>query len=175
MLDGTLDLAIVNEPSESASLTQLKIDETPFYVAMLRQDTLAKDKQATFGSLDKRDLVLFERKLHPVLYDLIFENLQQSRARAGDVDHVTAPEEAFPYLLQGSVAIVVKAGALLLARSGVTVRPLVDHSFSLRTFIVSRSDNDSRVVSELVRGFVRKLTQISSSNERVLPLFRFNQ
>ena len=120
--------------------------------------------------MDHRDLVMFERRLHPVLHDLFMERLEQSGVRSRTTEHVTAPEEAFPFVLNNSIAVVVKAGAFFLARNGVTVRPILDERFRLRTYLVSRADNDSRVVSELVRGFVRKLGQISTP-ERVLPLF----
>lgn len=171
VLDGTLDLAVINEPSESSTLTQVKVDQTPFYVAMSKQDPLAREQHLNLQSLDQRDLVLFERRLHPVLHDFILERMQLSGARIAAIQQVTAPEEAFPYILNGSVALVVKAGALLLARSGVTVRPIVEDNFILRTYLVTRSDNDSRIVSELVRSFVRKLNQLFGAGEKLLPLF----
>lgn len=171
VLEGTLDLAIVNEPSQSATLTQLKVDETPFYIAMSKLDDLAAHKHLRFDHLDSRKLVLFERRLHPVLYDLFFARLQQSGAQPGLTEHVTAPEEAFPFILNKAIAVVVKAGALLLARSGVTVRPLSDPKFTLRTFMVSRADNDSRIVSELARSFIKKLGQVSHHPGKHLPLF----
>ena len=171
VMDGTLDLAIVNEPNESAATTQVKVDETPFYAAMSNQDSEAQYRALDLNRLDGRELVLFERRLHPVLHDLFLERLEHSGARASGVEYVTAPEEAFPLVLNQCVAVVVKAGALLLARNGVTVRPIQDDRFRLRTFLVSRADNDSRVLSELVRAFIRKLGQISGVKERFLPLF----
>ena len=171
VLDGTLDLALVNEPSESANLTQVKVDETPFFAAMSVEDPEARYSWLDLAHLNRRDLVLFERRLHPVLHDLFMERLEQSGARSRTTEHVTAPEEAFPFVLNNSIAVVVKAGALLLARNGVTVRPILDDKFRLRTYLVSRADNDSRALSELVRGFVRKLGQLSHAPERILPLF----
>jgi len=68
------------------------------------------------------------------------------------VKHVIAPEEAFPSIADGSsLAFFVKAGALRLARNGVTVRPLTEDTLLLRTFMASRADNSSKVASELVR------------------------
>jgi len=75
---------------------------------------------------------------------------------------VTAPEEAFPSVADGScVAFVVKVGALRVARNGVTVRPLAEDTLLLRTFMASRSDNSSKVASELVRAYMRKLSFVS--------------
>ena len=55
------------------------------------------------------------------------------------------------------VAFVVKTGALLLARNGVTVRPLEEPALKLKTYSVSRADNESKLVSEFVRTYMRKL------------------
>jgi hypothetical protein len=52
---------------------------------------------------------------------------------------------------------VVKSGAIRIARDGITVRPLAEDSLILRTYLASRAEEKSKVVSELVRAFMRKL------------------
>jgi hypothetical protein len=47
-------------------------------------------------------------------------------------------------------------GALLVARSGVTVRPLNESSLKLKTCLVCRADDDSKIASEFVRAYMRK-------------------
>jgi hypothetical protein len=44
-----------------------------------------------------------------------------------------------------AVAFVVKAGALLIARNGVTVRPLNESNLRLKTCLVCRADDDSKI------------------------------
>jgi hypothetical protein len=49
-------------------------------------------------------------------------------------------EEAFPFVADGSaIALVVKTGALLLARNGVTVCQLNKPSLSVKTCLVCRA------------------------------------
>ncbi|MES2390926.1 MAG: LysR substrate-binding domain-containing protein [Acidobacteriota bacterium] len=171
LLDGTLDLAIANEPPESALLTQIQIADSPFYIAMARRDALAEKPEVTFADVNGRRWILFERRLHPPLYDLILETAERRNVRPGRIQHITAPEEAFPFVADSSaVAFLVKAGALLIARNGVTIRPLAEHSLRLRTFLVSRADNDSKIASEIVRTFVRKTSEVSTYKQLPLPI-----
>jgi DNA-binding transcriptional LysR family regulator len=171
LLNGTLDLAIANQTPESVLLTQLQISESPFYIAMARRHELATLQTVTLENLHGRKWILFERRLHPPLYDLILTTAQRRNVQPGTLQHITSHEEAYPFVADSSaVAFLVKAGALLLARNGVTVRPLTDPELNLRTYLVSRADNDSKVASELVRAFVRKTSEVSSYRQLPLPM-----
>jgi len=58
-----------------------------------------------------RRWVLFERRLHPPLYDSILHLAQQRNISPTKIERITAPEEAFPFVVDGSaVAFLVKAG-----------------------------------------------------------------
>jgi DNA-binding transcriptional LysR family regulator len=171
LLDGTLDLAIANEPPESVLLTQIQIADSPFYIAMARRNDLAGKREVTFADMNGRRWILFERRLHPPLYDLILEAAERLNVRPGSIQHITAPEEAFPFVVDSSaVAFLVKAGALLVARNGVTIRPLAERNVRLRTFLVSRADNDSKIASEIVRMFVRKTSDVTAHKQLSLPI-----
>jgi DNA-binding transcriptional LysR family regulator len=171
LLEGRLDLAIATEPPESPLLTTVKIAEAPFYIAMSERDKLAARPAVNLQDLAGRCWVLFERRLHPPLYDAIIRGAKSRGISPGRVKHVTAPEEAFPSVADGScVAFVVKVGALRVARNGVTVRPLVEDTLLLRTFMASRSDNSSKVASELVRAYMRKLSLVSLDKQLSLPI-----
>lgn len=169
VLDGSLDLAIVTEPPDSPLLTKLMISESPFYIAMSKQDELAGSRSLVLESLSNHCWILFERKLHPPLYDDIMHLAKQKGALPKRVRHITAPEEAFPLVQEGEcVAFVVKAGALLLSRNGVTVRPLVEPGLSLKTYFASREDNDSKLLGEFVRAYMRKLSPPKKDAQRAL-------
>jgi DNA-binding transcriptional LysR family regulator len=171
LLQGRLDLAIATEPPESALLTTVKIDEAPFYIAMSERDKLAACPSVNLEDLAGRCWVLFERRLHPPLYDAIMRGAAARGIFPTRVKHVTAPEEAFPSVVDGScVAFLVKVGALRVARNGVTVRPLTEDTLLLRTFMASRADNSSKVASELVRAFMRNLSHLSRDKQLSLPI-----
>jgi DNA-binding transcriptional LysR family regulator len=169
LLAGCLDLAIATEPPKSRLLTTLKVAESPFYIAMSEDDELASSASITLKALADRCWILFERRLHPPLYDSIMRLAEKRKVNPSKILHVTAPEEAFPYVARGScVAFLVKAGALLMARNGVTVRPLVEDTLSLKTYLASRADDTSKVLSELVRAFMRKASSLDKA--RQLPV-----
>ncbi len=63
----------------------------------------------------------------------------------------------------------MKAGALIMARNGITVRPLAEEALSLKTYLASRADNQSKVASELVRAFMRKVSDLGRDKQFLVP------
>jgi DNA-binding transcriptional LysR family regulator len=171
LLAGALDLAIATEPQESPLLTKVKVAESPFYIAMAKRDELADYPSVTLEMMAGRRWILFERRLHPPLYDSILHAAEEVNVSPLKLQHITAPEEAFPFVSEGSaIAFLVKAGALLMGRNGVTIRPLAHPELCLRTYLVSRGDNESKVASELVRAFMRKLSDVNKYKQMTLPI-----
>jgi DNA-binding transcriptional LysR family regulator len=169
VLAGGVDLGIATEPPESPLLTTAKIAESPFYIAMSEDDELARQPSVTLEKMAGRSWVLFERRLHPTVYDNVMAAAERKRVAPDQIQHITGPEEAFPYVAErGYLAFVVKTGAIRIARDGVTVRPLAEDSLSLKTYLISRSDNESKELSELVRTFMRRLISIRKSAQRQL-------
>jgi DNA-binding transcriptional LysR family regulator len=167
VLAGGLDLGIATEPPESPLLTTVKIAEAPFYIAMSEEEVLARHASVTLEHLTDQCWILFERRLHPTIYDNVMTTAEAKGVAPQRIQHITAPEEAFPCVAEGSwIAFVVKAGALRIARDGVTVRPLAEDSLSLKTYLISRSDNQSKAVSALVRSFMRKLESMQVGRQR---------
>jgi DNA-binding transcriptional LysR family regulator len=171
LLAGALDMAIVTEPPESPLLSKVQVGESPFYIAMAKRDELADYPSVTLDMMANRWWVLFERRLHPPLYDSILHIAEERKAGPCKTHHITTPEEAFPFVVdQSALAFVVKAGALLMARNGVTVRPLAEPALRLRTYLASRADNESKVASELLRTFMRRMSDVNKYKQLPLPM-----
>jgi DNA-binding transcriptional LysR family regulator len=171
LLAGALDLAIAIEPPDTPLLTRVKVSEAPFYIALAKNHKLARHPSITLEMLTKFKWILFERRLHPPVYDLVLRTAARQSVTPASILHVTSPEEAFPFVADGSsIAFVVKPGALLVARNGVTVRPLINEDLQLKTFLVSRTDNDSKVASELVRTYMRKFSEVKKHTQLSLPI-----
>jgi DNA-binding transcriptional LysR family regulator len=171
VLARTLDLAIANEPPASPLLTTVKVAESPFYMAMSKGDKLARQPAVTLDEMADRRWVIFERRLHPPLYDSVMHLAEAKKIAPAKIQHITAPEEAFQFVADGSsIAFLVKAGALLMARNGLTVRPLVEEALSLKTYLASRADNKSRVASEFVRAYMRKVSDMKKHKQLPLPI-----
>ena len=127
ILAGVLDVVLATEPLDSPLLTAVKVSESPFYIAMSRQDNLAHHPEVTLTALAQRCWMMPERRLHPPLYDMVMSMAERKQSIPKQIRHMTGPEEAFPFVANGTcIALVAKSGALLLARNGVTVRPLAE-------------------------------------------------
>jgi DNA-binding transcriptional LysR family regulator len=166
VLAGGLDLAIATEPPESKRLTTVKVTESPFYIAMLEEDELAYEESVTLDMLARRPWVLFERRMHPPVYEAVMRLAEERKVTPAKLHHVVVPEDSYSFIADdGAVAFVVKSGAIRIARDGITVRPLAEDALMLKTYLASRADDSSKVVSELVRAFMRKLSTFT----RVTP------
>ena len=171
VLAGSLDVAVVIEPPLSDLLTSLKIDEAPLYIVISRDDELADHPSVAFHQLANRRWILFQRQSHPLLYDLIQKRAQELKIIPSAIQHFMIPEEAIPLMSDpGGAVIVGKSGALRIARGGLTMRPLVEVTLATSTLLISRADNDSKVVSELVRSFMRRINQLVVDEQMSLPL-----
>lgn len=158
ILAGSLDLGIVNDPPPTALLSTLKLAKSPYYIGMSTSDPLAGKPFVTLDDLSNRSWIVFDRRLHPLLYDGIMLEAEQRRVRHLKLQHITEPEETYPFLASGGfLAFFTKAGAIRMARKSVTVRPLQEPSLQVTTYLVSAADNESKITGALARAFITKL------------------
>jgi DNA-binding transcriptional LysR family regulator len=171
VLAAKLDLAFATEPPVSPMLSALKVSEAPFYVAMSEHNELASHRVLNFGHLDKKSWVLFGRGVHPPLYDSVMRVADGHKVRPRDLHHIMVPEEAFELVAErNGLALLTKTGALRIARDGVTLRPLDEEQLTLKTYLASRGDNTSKLVSEMVRAFGRKMKLMNGDPQLKLPI-----
>jgi DNA-binding transcriptional LysR family regulator len=169
VLAGRLDLVIATEPQASKLLTTVKVAEAPFYIAISEEDELAYEDSITLDMLAGRPWVIFEQRMHAPVYDMVMRLANERKITPAKVHHIVVSEDAYPFIVDGeSVAFVVKSGAIRIARDGITVRPLAEDALMLKTYLASRADEKSKVVSELVRAFMRKL--LTFNNVRPFPV-----
>ncbi len=171
VLSGELDAAVVIEPPESGKLTGLKIDKSPLFVVMSRDDQLASLPALRLEHLGGKHWIMFQRNSHPPLYDLILMCAQDAKAIPSAIQHFMVPEETIPLLMDPhGIVIAPKSGALRIARDGYTMRPIEEVRLMMTTILVSRSDNASPALSELVRGFARRIKQNKIHEQMSLPI-----
>ena len=171
VLAGLMDLAIATEPPMSPMLSATKIAEAPFYIAMCKDDEKAVHEQLSMDALGGKEWVLFERRVHPTLYDSIMRVAQEKRVTPAQIHHVMTAEEAFSFIAQDRcLAFLTKSGALRIARGALTIRPLMEEALLLKTYIAARADNKSKLASEFMRTFVRKLSHFNTVKQLPLPV-----
>lgn len=92
------------------------------------------------------------------------ESKRLTTVKVGEAHPIVVPEDAYPYIAdEDAFGFVVKSGATRIALDGITVRPLTEDSLVLRTYLASRAEEKSKVVSELVRAFMRKLSTFTKA------------
>ena len=121
----------------------------------------------------RRRCLIFGRSVHPPLYDRILRFASDLAIRPRDMHHIMVPEEAYQLIAEkNGVALLSKTGALKNAWDGVTIRPLVEQRLILKTFLASRVDNQSKLTSEVVRAFGRKMRRLMETPNSIFRFLR---
>ena len=159
VLLGKLDLAVAIGNFENPKITQLELMRTPLFIAVPERSELSHFRELTLAHLHQKTWVMFERHVHPGLYDSILRSAAQEGVHPRFVHHVVTAEEAAQelYASTGEIAFLSRAGAWRIARNGLTMRPLRHSELTISSKLIARADDSSRVVSEFARTLKRKL------------------
>jgi len=165
VLTGQLDVALVASGLPDSRLNCLPVAAHPFFVVLCDHDTLAQKKAVLLKDCDERVWILFGRQAHPTLYDRVTATADEFGVKAREIHHVTSAEQA-AYLVQDrrAVAFLTRVGAWRIARNGLTMRPLAEEGLVLKTALVTRAEDESRLTSEFVRSAMIKLEGKSGVN-----------
>jgi hypothetical protein len=90
---------------------------------------------------------------------------------SGNNQHVLTAEEVFQLVSENvGIAFLTKAGAIRAKIPSITVRPLVDKELRIELYLASRAENRSKLVSEFVRAFMKRIKQVLAPPQMILPL-----
>lgn len=92
LLNGTLDLAFVTGMPDTARLTSVVVSDQTFFVVMLSDDRLAARNEIGIDDLEDKSCVLFERHVHPFLYDDVVRLLRPASRPGCSLHHVMIAE-----------------------------------------------------------------------------------
>ncbi len=156
VLCGRMDLALIAHPEPNARLAMVKVFEAPMHVILDESNPLAKHHKLKLADLSGSRWIVFERRVHPGLYDALMSLAQLSRVEIKGLHHVMSAEEAAHLMpRRGDVAFLTKAGAFRIAKHGLVARELAVPELSVDVHLVARADNPSKLVSEFIRTFVK--------------------
>ncbi len=171
LLTSRLDLALIAHPGANRKLTMAKISEAPFYIAIPEDHPLASRDILTLGDLRGCTWIIFDRKVHPILHDMISRRAAEEGVTYRNNQNVLSDEEALQLVAENvGIAFLTMATALRTNRPGVAVRPLVDKELRVELCLASRADNRSKLASEFVRAFMKRIEQIIAPPQMILPL-----
>ena len=162
-----LDIALVANPGPNRKLTTTVVSDSPLYVVLPDSSPLVSKESITLVDLRDERWILFERKAHPDMYDAILRRAAEEEIVFRDGLKVLTAEDAAQLVQEDlGVAFLSMAGALKIAERGAIVRPLDDKDLHLQVCMASRADNRSKLVSEFVRAFMRRIGQIRKPPQR---------
>ncbi len=157
VLAGELNLALVTAPPEDSQIEAAPFALTPLYAVLPETHAAAQKEQIALQDLAKDQLILFARRVHPVIHDAIIEAARRvGIAPKHSHDTITSQEDIHLVSEHVGVAILRKPAALGFPAHGVAVGPLSDPSLCFQACVIMRKDDDSRLTNEFARSFLRK-------------------
>jgi DNA-binding transcriptional LysR family regulator len=155
---GEVDLSVVSNPGENPYVIPKVFRTVPFTVVLPREHRNAKKESVTLKDLASMPWVLFERAIHPLLYDAFFARAHHLGIEVKRRYHIAHAEEAC-YVARtfGGAAFLSSQGAEHATKDEMILRPLEEKGIFLKTQVLIRRDNPSKLVSEFVRAFMKRL------------------
>ena len=166
-----VDVALVASPPLMPSITAAMLCVRQFMIVFSEGHPLAMLKTVGLPDLAPYPWVFFNRHVHPHLHDLILHRAKSLEFTPNIVHHVMHAEQV-PALVKGglSVAWLSPTGATRVAHGEFVSRPLVDREIRLETHLATLASNNSALVSEYFRTFMKRYQQERKPIQMVLPM-----
>jgi DNA-binding transcriptional LysR family regulator len=157
VLVGEVNLALVTAPPQDSRITAVPFAPAQLYAALPETHPAAHKERLALQDLAKDKWILFPKRVHPLLYEAVMGTARRESIAPKHAHDVIAPQEAMDLVSDHlGVAILTQHTARGFHADGVVVKPLSDASLCFETCVIMRADNDSRLVNEYVRMFLRK-------------------
>jgi len=166
-----LDLALITRPADNPRLSTVRLMEAPMYILMTEDNPLAHRQKLKLSDLALSRWIVFDRRIHPPLYETLMHCAQAERVEYKGLDHVMSAEEASHLVTKhGGFAFLTRAGAFRVAKHGLVAKSLDEENLSLDVHLAVRADNRSKLLSEFVRAFMIKLKSVLEPPQMDLPI-----
>ena len=94
LLIADLDLAIITNPAKNPKLTMNKLVETPLHIVLPREHPLSSKASVKLFDLRNEGWIVFQKRLHPILYDRIMKRTHDEGFEPRRLDHILYADEA---------------------------------------------------------------------------------
>jgi DNA-binding transcriptional LysR family regulator len=154
-----LDMALIAEPSDNPQFTKVSLATHPLSVILPDDHPAASKHSVSVSDFATVGWMVFPRKAHPLIYDRLMEEARQASVTPVELHHYVSPQESVQLIAENfGVAFAAKGVAEQIRGHNVVVRPLSHASLQITSYLVLRSDQDSRLVNEFGRAFLRKVS-----------------
>jgi DNA-binding transcriptional LysR family regulator len=172
VLAGEINLGLLIQPPLDSQITAVPFALAPVYVVLPENHPAARKELVLFEDLGNDEWVMFAKRFDPVAHDAIMEAARRKGIVCKRMNEVITPEQAIHLVSeQLGVAILTKACSVGLRHEGVVVKSFSETSLRLEACLIMRADDDSRLVNEFARSFLRKYAlQRPPPKQMELPL-----
>ena len=171
VMAGDLNLALVTAPPENSRITAAAFGKTRLYAALPQNHSAAQKEDIGLQDLARDEWILFARRVHPVVHDAIMDAAQREGIAPKHSHDIHTVEQAVHLVSKHVGVAILTKPAVGASTQGVVVRPLSDASLCLKTCVIMRSDNDSRLANDFARSFLHRYApQISAPKQMELSL-----
>jgi DNA-binding transcriptional LysR family regulator len=151
-----LHLALVPEPPADAQITRVPFARGSLYVVLPVTHRMARKEQIALQDLADDEWIVFSKCLQPTVHNAIMETARTEGISPKCTHDMITVEHAVR-LVSENLGVAILAGLSSAVRAEqVIARPLSNPSLSFETFLIMRADNDSRLVNNFARSFLRK-------------------
>ncbi len=157
VMAGELDLAMVTAPLENSQITAAAFARAPLYAVLPQTHAAAQKEHIELQDLANDEWILLARRVHPGIHGAIMDAARREGIAPKHAHDIITAQQAVHLVSEHvGVAILTKPTALGVRAEGVVVKPLSDTSLCFQTFVIMRTDDDSRLTNEFARSFLRK-------------------
>ena len=166
-----LDLALITSPPQSAAITSVRVSSDFFMIVVRPSHPLAAKKFVSLSEVAEYPWVFFNRHVHPPLHDAIMQRMEREQKKPNIIHHVSQADHV-PALLTDNalLAWLTPTGSERVVRSGFVRVPLLDEQIHLEIHLATLVSNDSRIVSEFVRAFMKRIEEEKAPRQLPLPI-----
>lgn len=172
VLANELQIALVSAPPVDANLTIVPFAETQLCAVLPESHAAAQNEHVVLWDLAEDDWILFPRAVNYVIHDAIMETAAKAGVPIRQAHEVMTAQQALHLVSErAGIAILPKPSRIDLRADGVMILPLSDPSLSFKTSLVMRRDDDSKLVNEFGRTFLRQyVPTLRPDRQMQLPL-----
>jgi len=172
VLAGEVNLALVTAPPPDAQITAVPFAPAQLYAALPEAHPAVHKKRLVLHDLAEDEWILFAKRVHPRLYEALMDTARRASIAPKHTHDAMAPQQAMDLVSEhAGIAILTQPTARGIQADGVVVKPLSDPSLCFQTCVIMRANDESRLVNEYVRAFLRKYApQRLDAKQMDLPL-----
>lgn len=164
--NASIDMAIATAVPETKGVTQVLLRTTRLHVALPETHPSAHSEYVHLRDLSGIRWALFAKQVHPWLYESVLKIVADESISVAETQHFMTAQEGISLVADHDcVALLTDASAGDLKHDGVVFRPLNDETLLLRTVLLIRTDNASRLVNNFAKTYIRQFKRKGPQRE----------